>query len=124
MKNLLPYVYIYICLQFEELFSHLPVPVLLREFMSPTLSGSISEHRGSTDHRGSNDHQGMNKHRGFTKHRGPEHRGSNKHHHFENRGSNKHRGFNEHRGSTRYHTQHRVATRAKLQYTQRAYALS
>jgi hypothetical protein len=66
------YIYIYICLQFEELFSHLSVPVLFRESMSPTLSGSTSEHRGST----------------------------------------------------RFHTQHRVATRANLQTTRCAYTLS
>jgi hypothetical protein len=36
--------YIYICLQFEELFSHLPVLVLLRQSILPTHSGSTSEH--------------------------------------------------------------------------------
>jgi hypothetical protein len=114
--------YIYICLQFEELILHLPVPVLLRESMAPILSGSTSEHRGSNthplEHRGSNDHRGLNKHRGF------EHRCSNKYHHLEHRGSNKHRGFTENRGSTQFRTQYQVAIRAKLQYIQRAYALS
>jgi hypothetical protein len=70
------------------------------------------KHHGSNthplEHRGSNDHRGLNKHRGFTEHRG----------------SHKHRGFTEHRGSTQFHTRHRVATRAKLQYTRLAYALS
>jgi hypothetical protein len=100
------HIYIYICLQFGELFSHLPVPVLLRQSMLPTLSGSTSEHRGSHKHRGF-EHRGSHKHRGsndsidFHRHRGLECRG------FECRGF-------EHRGSTQFHTQHRVATRSKL----------
>jgi hypothetical protein len=124
---------IYICLQFNELFSHLPVPVLLRQSMLPTLSGSTSEHRGSHKHRGF-EHHGYNDSIDLHRHRGLERRGSNKHPGFENRGSNKyhlehrrshkHHGFTEHRGSTQFHTQHRVATRAKLQYTRHAYALS
>jgi hypothetical protein len=76
----------------------------------------------STKHHGSHKHRGFeycgSEHRGFTQHRSSEHRGSNKHHHLE------HRGFTEHRGSTRFPTQYRVVTRAKLQYTWRAYALS
>jgi hypothetical protein len=75
-------------------------------------SGSTSEHRGSHKHRGS-------EHRGFNKYRG-----SNKYHHLEHRGSNKPRGFTKYRGSSQFYTQHRVAIRAKLQYTRRAYTLS
>jgi hypothetical protein len=143
--------YMYICLEFEGLFSQPTVPVLLH----PAFSGSASEHggfndsidfrhcslesRGSNKHRGfehrgsithpfvnpgSNDRQGPKKHRGFTKHRGSEHRGSKKYHHLEYRSSYKHRDFSEHRGSTQSHTQHRVATRAKLQYSRRAYTFS
>jgi hypothetical protein len=85
--------YIYICLQSEELFSHLSAPVLLRESMSPILSGSTSEHRGYNDSIDFYRHRGLER-RGFNKHRGFEHRGSNDH-----RSLNKHRGFIEHRGS-------------------------
>jgi hypothetical protein len=137
--------YICICLQFEELSSHLPVSVLLRESMSPTLSGSTSEYRGFNDSidfnrhrglerrgfelRGSNDHRGSehrgSQHRG-SEHRGSEHRDSNKHRGFELHGSNthflEHRSFNIHRGSTRFNVQYRVATRAKLPFRRRAYA--
>jgi hypothetical protein len=82
--------YMYICLQFEELFSHLPLPTgpIASIHVTHTLSGSTSEHRGSND--------SMD----FYRHRVLERRGSNKYHHL------------EHRGSTRFHTQHRVATRA------------
>jgi hypothetical protein len=80
--------------------------------------GSTSEHHGSHKHRGF-EIRGSNDSVYFHRHRD-----SNKYHHLEHRGSHKHRGFTEHRGSTQFHTQHRVATRAKLQYTRRAYALS
>jgi hypothetical protein len=125
--------YMYMCLQFKELFSHLPVPALLCQSLLPTFSGSTSDHRGSHKHRGfehrsSNDSIDLHRHRGLerrgsNKHPGFEHRGSIKYH-LEHRGSHKHHGFTEHRGSTQFHTQHRVATCIKLQYTRRAYALS
>jgi hypothetical protein len=93
-------------LQFEELFSQLPVSVLLRDPMSSTLSGSTSEHHGSTEHPGS------------------EHCGSNKHRGFEYRGSKNQQGFTEHQGSTWLRTQHRVATRTNIRSTRRTYPLS
>jgi hypothetical protein len=78
--------YMYMCLQFNELFSHLPVPVLLRQSLLLTLSGSTSKHRGSHKHRGFK-HCVSNDSIDFHRHRGLERRGSNKQPGFEHRGS-------------------------------------
>jgi hypothetical protein len=110
--------HMYICLEFEGLFSHLPVTVLLRKSMCPTLSGSTSEHGGF------NDSIDFHRHCGLESHGSNKHRGYNKFHHLQHRSSHKYRGFTKHRGSTQFHTQHRVATRAKLQYTRGAYTFS
>jgi hypothetical protein len=62
---------LYSRLQFEELFSHLPASVLLRDPMSPRLSGSIFKHRGFTEHRSFIEHRGFIEHHDFTEHQAP-----------------------------------------------------
>jgi hypothetical protein len=99
---------LYSRLQFEKLFSHLPASILLHHFVSPTLSGSTSEHRRSTEHRGS-------EHRNSTEYQSSiEHRSSN-----DQRGFNKHRGSTEHQGSTRFNMESCLATYIKIRFTRK-----